>query len=776
MAKIKDCVVKSEIRCETIKYGTLSSWPYVRYHIADYVYVEDINEYEEEIKKDNGFHVTDFATATSAGVRRVWTRQFSYKNNYGYYAIGKDGKHVDVETDAAGNGVFPCLALDTKAFISTRTNGKDYSVSTVVVNGEAKHFIEIKELQYPQTRVDRKTNKELEKLYKDGTLEDTGKTFTAFVGNAAGRVKDVKLEEYTYKGECYVRVKVPDGWTVKGAKYSNGKKCKEGEEFWVKVEPIKWQIQNWEYMPKEINPESRYSNSGSPIRIRSDKALFTGMMHEKNGEDLRARYQNSKIRAYLNGYDIHNELSNGNGLIGDESSINYSYAGAGFLSEIDHSVVLKLQKVSSSKEDREKKDGSKAIKKTRIEQINPDTLPNMARRKMTDTEKIKAWIDNGESVLLRGPSGIGKTQRLREMYPDIIELKLTDHMFPETVLGSVNFQEGQLIPPNFAREAIMQCANEKEKEMVEENISRLYKLADQIYERSKSADGKVVILMDELLNVKPAVQSLVFGIVLNRIVESNGRSLKLPANVVIVATGNQQKFSSSASELVSPLEKRFDHVLDMEPKVGEWLKEYAIPRKLHPAVISYIFSKYQENEFSEDIDKMSYFYEDIEVGEKNLDKFGSRGKTNDPRGWTAISQILYNFEEDLKNGRLVGKNVENYLRATLKSKLRDEWATEFFDFYNRPTITVEKVVNKTYKKEELPKNESEKFIVMAGLLTTNEKQVEACRNFVKNKCGPEYLLIYDRYWVGNDKMRFGLIGKLKAKFTLTKEKDIEVKC
>ena len=412
------------------------------------------------------------------------------------------------------------------------------------------------------------------------------------------------------------------------------------------------------------------------------------------------------------------------------------------------------------------------IKKTRIEKMNPDNTMPSARRKMTDTEKIKMWIDNGESVLLRGPSGIGKTQRLREMYPDIIELKLTDHMFPETVLGSVNFQEGQLIPPNFAREAIMQCANEKEKEMVEENISKLYKIADEVYERSKGADGKVVILMDELLNVKPAVQSLVFGIVLNKIVESNGRSLKLPANVVIVATGNQQKFSSSASELASPLEKRFDHILDMEPKVGEWLYEYAIPRKLHPSVIGYIFSKYQENRCSEKIDKMGYFYEDIEVGETHLDKFGSRGKTNDPRGWSAISQILYNFEEDLKQGKFAGMDVEDYLKVTLESKLREEWATEFFDFYNHPTITVEDVVQKSYSKEDLPRDINEKFATMAGLLSADEKQIEACRNFVRENCDPEYLSVYDMYWAGNDETRLELIGELQAKDALKKAQDM----
>ena len=133
-----------------------------------------------------------------------------------------------------------------------------------------------------------------------------------------------------------------------------------------------------------------------------------------------------------------------------------------------------------------------------------------------------------------------------------------------------------------------------------------------------------------------------------------GGGVKLPANVVVVATGNYQKDSSIAEEPPLPLEKRFDHVLDMEPRVKEWLTEYAIPHKLHPAVIGYIYSKYLENRQSEALDKISYFYEDSEVGENNLDQNGQRGKTNDPRTWNSVSETLYLYEKDLREGKFVG--------------------------------------------------------------------------------------------------------------------------
>ena len=181
-------------------------------------------------------------------------------------------------------------------------------------------------------------------------------------------------------------------------------------------------------------------------------------------------------------------------------------------------------------------------------------------------------------------------------------------------------------------------------------------------------------MLDELLNVKPAVQSLVYTLVLNRIVEI-GKGLKLPANVVVVATGNQKKYSVVAEDLAEPLEKRFDHILDMEPKVGEWITEYAIPQKIHPSVIGYMLSKYNSSGKSEAMQDIGYFYEEPEVGEEHLDANGCKGRTNDPRGWTSISNTLYNFERNLVQGKYEGKDVEDIIKRSIESKLRMEWAS-----------------------------------------------------------------------------------------------------
>ena len=136
-------------------------------------------------------------------------------------------------------------------------------------------------------------------------------------------------------------------------------------------------------------------------------------------------------------------------------------------------------------------------------------------------------------------------------------------MFPEKVVGSTNLQTGESIPPDFAKQIILEQATAEERKLVEENIQNIYQVADEVYERTKTSDKKVVILLDELLNVKPAVQSLVYTLVLNRFVEM-GKGLKLPDNVVIVATGNQKKYSMVAEDLAEPLEKRIKKIDELQ--------------------------------------------------------------------------------------------------------------------------------------------------------------------------------------------------------------------
>lgn len=585
--------------------------------------------------------------------------------------------------------------------------------------------------EYPQQAVSKQLQKELEKLYKRKKLNQTGRHFTTDSRKYNEYDKGFeKLEhiEYEYKGKKYVRVKANTFYDGAKVTLSNGEECQDGDYIWIEVQPIKWIIDE----KKNI--------------AFTKKLLFSGIQYDKK-EDYKETFDDTNIDHFLNEC---------------------------FIKEISSSLMI-TEDLSVTEEEQEQiNEGNK--KRTRIQKMNPDTTEQKERVKMTDSEIIKSWIDRGQSVLLRGPSGIGKTERIKTLYPDLIYIKLTNNMFPEKVVGSMNLQTGQNIPPDFAKQAILSCATEEEKKLVSENIQNLYDLADIIYERSKQSDEKIVILLDELLNVKPAVQSLVYTLVLNRLVET-GKGLKLPENTVIVATGNQKKYSSVAEDLAEPLEKRFDHILDMQPKVEEWINEYAIPNNVHPAVIGYIFSNYISSNRSEEIEDMPYSYEEPEVGEKNLDQNGCKGRTNDPRGWVSLSKTLFAFEEDLMNKKFIGKDVENLLQVSIESKLRKDWAEDFYSFYNIPTLSPKDVVEKNYTKEDLPDNIDSRFACMSALLLANEEEIYECRKFIRKYCDPEYLQLYDIYWIGEDQKRMEKIKECDLREMLNEDniKSEEVK-
>ncbi len=757
MAELKDFIVRTRLDNTDENQKTGNS----AFDTQDFVFFETYDEVKG-IDSDKCYvYASDYAVMNGAflgGERKgpkdrqstwYWLRSANSRSHV--YYVRSDGSLDYKHADRKSAGLCPALHLNLSSVISARSASSDFKIESFKDKSGKILYYTIEFGSYPQDKA--KNSGELERLFNAHKLTPTGKTYTGYMKEDGSFQQN---QEFEYGGKKYVR--------VISKKYDNDSEYKDktkapedGTPMWAEVQPIKWKIKNWDELPRSINPNG--NGTAKTIYVKSEEGIMSGIpFYPEYGETEHTMWQNSPLRAIFNGYDLHEELSKGNGNKRYKSDKNYCFKGKGFLQEaLDSSLSISS---AITQEDEKELTFEPQVRRSRLEKLNPDKTPQNQRRRMTDTEMIESWIDAGQSVLLRGPSGIGKTERIKKLYPDLIYIKLTNNMFPEKVVGSMNLQTGQSIPPDFAKQALMACATDDERKLIQENIQNLYDLADTIYERSKTAKGKVVIMLDELLNVKPAVQSLVYTLVLNKLVET-GKGLKLPANTVVVATGNQKKYSNVAEDLAEPLEKRFDHILDMEPKVGEWIYEFAIPSKIHPSVIGYIFSKYQENRRSEEIEDMGYFYEEPEVGENHLDRNGCRGRTNDPRGWESISRTLYAFEEDLKNGKFVGKDVEALLKASIGSKLREEWAEEFFDFYNHPTLTVEEIVEKRYTQADLPTDINEKFATMAGLLNATPEQVGVCREFIRKHCDPEYLSVYDIYWAGNDEKRMEKIAELR---------------
>ncbi len=618
-------------------------------------------------------------------------------DNY-VYAVNNTGDRSYGRAKVRSGGARPALPFSSISDIPT--NG---------VSGAPKKakdgVLEVEYGYYPQKAVSRDMQERLEKAFKSRKLTRIGTKYTTDSRKCDEHDEEFspkRHDEFQLYGKRYVRVEANSSFNGDEFKLSNGETYKDGDCVWVKVEPIKWLVSEEDKL------------------MLTEKIIFAGVQFNHETEYHTEDFESTDIKKFIDEY---------------------------WSKDIEQVREIGGQ--------------AQKIKKTRLQRLNPDKSQNMSIKKMTITEELESYIEAGESVLLRGPSGVGKTDRVKTLYPDLVYIKLTNNMFPEKVVGSTNLQTGESIPPDFAKQIILDSATEEERKLVEENIQNIYGVADKVFERSKESDKKVVILLDELLNVKPAVQSLVYTLVLNRFVEM-GKGLKLPDNVVIVATGNQKKYSMVAEDLAEPLEKRINHIIDVEPRVGEWITEYAIPNGVHPQVIGYMLSKYNSNRQSEKIRDIGYFYEEPEVGEKHLDKYGQKGRTNDPRSWTQISETLKNFESDLQKGKFEGIDVEDALKRRIGTKLREEWAEEFYDFYNMPTLTPEEVVAGKYSKKDLPQDINERFAFMTALITADEGQVKACREFIRKYCDPEYLATFDICWAGKDEKRIRKIDELQT--------------
>ena len=330
------------------------------------------------------------------------------------------------------------------------------SISSIPTNGvsgkRAKDgVLEVEYGFYPQKAVSKDMQERLESAFESGSLSRTGKNYTT----DSRRYDDYDAEfspkqhqEYQYNGKRYVRVEANSDFGGGEFQLSNGEKYRDGDNVWVEVSPVKWLV-----------------DERAKIML-TDKLIFSGVQFNHTRDYHTRDFDKTDIKTFMDRY-LSRDLEQSRGTI----------------------------------ETGEQGEGTEEIqpRKSRLQKLNPDKTKQASRVRMTDTEIIQNWIEAGESVLLRGPSGIGKTERIKSLYPDLIYMKLTNNMFPEKVVGSVNLQTGQSIPPDFAKTAIMQEATEEERKMVEENIQSIFDIADTVYERSKESDKKVVIMLDELL-------------------------------------------------------------------------------------------------------------------------------------------------------------------------------------------------------------------------------------------------------------------------------------
>ena len=207
---------------------------------------------------------------------------------------------------------------------------------------------------------------------------------------------------------------------------------------------------------------------------------------------------------------------------------------------------------------------------------------------------IRSYVEAGIPVFIHGLSGDGKSDRVKEIDPQCLDIELVNET-PETINGRAIY-------------------NETTKEIIDIKPAWLIML-ERICE-----DGKLHILFfDELTNATKQTQSIIFKIVLGRFVNNRW---PLPENARIVAAGNDRSESTVSHDLAEPLFGRFAHVY-IHTTIENWMP-WAVRNKINPYVLEFLANN------------SLYLRTPYTGTESNAD----------PRRWEMVSKALYSSGND----------------------------------------------------------------------------------------------------------------------------------
>lgn len=664
-----------------------------RFRTEDLVYIDHYNDVKDLSNEERICFPTDYAIMNGVLVSPYRWEPQNRRTCHTWLRSGEscfDASIIDLYGDLwnqdvgdTENSLRPALRLNLGAVISARSASNEaFKLGEYIVGRTVKyHTIEFGE--YPKTYVGDKLNQCLEKEWLRGKLVATGRKYTGSLVYERPSYN----REYVYLDKRYVRVEtlIAD---VDSEFLDGTSDLQNGNSLWVKVEPITWIIKNWDGMPKEINPKG--TGKEKTMDIQTEEAIIFGIPFylDCNNKNC-SMWQNSTIRGYLNGYNVNNITTNGNkrytapkgGDFREHNFLTEAFSG-------ELSLAKNAKEVNKDVEKKQRKGyGIKVLDKP-----------------MTINEQIKFYIENGKSFMLHGPSGIGKTRRIQEADPNFVSIVLRNGILPEEVIGKT-------IYPN----------NDKTKSGIWRPPAWYIQLCE-ICEREP--DKQHVLFIDEITNVKPSEQSLVYHLVLNNSIGPNVG--KLPQNVVVVAAGNNKEESEAAYNMPEPLFRRFDGHIELKPDIQSWL-EWGSEQsdkgdgrlKVHPLVANFVGS-YGSQVFYSPYDS------------EDPPKYAI-----DPRGWEQVSDIIYD------NKGLIAKEL-------IENKVGKEIAATFVSFAQTPLLCVEDILNKNYDYNDIPVQFDAKYALALSLRRASIEEIQQVREFISHELGKEILAMFDLVWVGDD--------------------------
>ena len=535
------------------------------------------------------------------------------------------------------------------------------SISNIPTNGESGKrardgVLEVEYGYYPQKAVSRDMQERLEQAYRRGNISKTRNTYTTDSEkcNAYSRPFKAKThEEYEFNGKRYVRVEANSDFGGNPFTLSNGEQYRDGDNVWVEVSPVKWLV----------DEKTR--------TMITEKLIFSGVQFNKERNYKTKNFDRTDIKTFMDRY-LSRDLVQSRG-IGQQSQTRAT--------------------------------------STTTRNENPY---NLEFDEVSESDIIRGAIESNVSVFLHGKPGCGKSDRVKQLDPDFIELNLS-HLDPELLDGLAGEKDGKAvhIKPPWLEELEAKCQEEP----------------DKIH----------ILFLEELTNASQMMQSKAYGIALDKKVAGRW---KIPENARVVAAGNELEDSLVANEMAEPLYDRFAHV-NIETTVEGWLEWAVTPesfyerldykkqeeprQKIHPAIYAFIAYK------GDEVLRTPYNRENPQPHA-------------DPRRWKMASDMLY------------ASNNPNTIRAIVGEDL----TRDFISFCMMPTITIQDVIKGNYTEQDLEMDLGRQLATVSGLVRVDDKNMPKVREFVK-KLGAEMCKKFEVQWAGGDEERLEQIQELRLK-------------
>ena len=535
------------------------------------------------------------------------------------------------------------------------------SISNIPTNGESGKrardgVLEVEYGYYPQKAVSRDMQERLERAYRSSSISKTGNSYTT--DSVAYDDYDTAFQpqthqEYEYNGKRYVRVEANSYYDGNNFTLSNGEQYRDGDNVWVEVEPVKWLVDERARM------------------MITENLIFAGVQFNKERNYKTRNFDRTDIKTFMDKY-LSRDLVQSRG-IGQQSQTRAT--------------------------------------STTTRNENPY---NLEFDEVSESDIIRGAIESNVSVFLHGKPGCGKSDRVKQLDPDFIELNLS-HLDPELLDGLAGEKDGKAvhIKPPWLEELEAKCQEEP----------------DKIH----------ILFLEELTNASQMMQSKAYGIALDKKVAGRWR---IPENARVVAAGNELEDSLVANEMAEPLYDRFAHV-NIETTVEGWLEWAVTPesfyerldykkqeeprQKIHPAIYAFIAYK------GDEVLRTPYNRENPQPHA-------------DPRRWKMASDMLY------------ASNNPNTIRAIVGEDL----TRDFISFCMMPTITIQDVIKGNYTEQDLEMDLGRQLATVSGLVRVDDKNMPKVREFVK-KLGAEMCKKFEVQWAGGDEERLEQIQELRLK-------------